>query len=163
MSTADSVLLSMGSMVAEDLLGHSHRAAETTALGKRIAVVVMVGMVVLAMLAREITLWGLIELKMELLIQCVLTFLIALHWRGFRAGPGLAGVVVGSTVAVAGVFLDMKRVGGVHVGMIGLAANTAIAVLGSLRASPRVTPRAPRSRVPRASPGPAVPPQGSPR
>jgi Na+/proline symporter len=148
MSTADSVLLSLGSMVAEDLLGRSHRAAETTALGKRIAVAVMIAMVVLAMVARDVTLWGLIELKMELLIQCVPAFLIALHWRGFRAGPGLAGVVVGSAVAVAGVFLDMKRIGGVHVGMIGLAANTAIAVLGSLSASARATSRAPRTRAP---------------
>jgi Na+/proline symporter len=163
MSTADSVLLSLGSMVAEDLLGRSHRAAETTALGKRIAVVVMVAMVGLAMLARDITLWGLIELKMELLIQCVPAFLIALHWRGFRAGPALVGVVAGSAVAVAGVFLDMKRVDGVHVGMIGLTVNTAIALLGSLMASRRATPRAPRSPAPRASLDPLEPPRGSPR
>jgi SSS family solute:Na+ symporter/sodium/pantothenate symporter len=162
MSTADSVLLSLGAVVAVDLLGRDRADPATTKLGKRIAALVMAAAVALA-LAPKLTLWRLIELKMELLIQCVPAFLIALHWRGFRAGPGLAGVVVGSAVAVAGVFLDMKRVAGVHVGMIGLVVNTAIAVLGSLRASRRATPRAPRSRAPRASADPPAPGRGSPR
>ena len=39
MSTADSVLLSLGSVAAEDLLGRSHREADTTRFGKRIAAV----------------------------------------------------------------------------------------------------------------------------
>jgi Na+/proline symporter len=133
MSTADSVLLSLGSMAAEDLLGRSRRDPNTTALGKRIAVGAMVAMAALAMVAREITLWGLIELKMELLIQCVPVFLVAIHWRGFRAGPGLAGVLLGSAVAIGGALLGIKRVGGIHVGVIGLVVNAAVALLFSLR------------------------------
>jgi Na+/proline symporter len=134
MSTADSVLLSLGSMAAEDLLGRSRHATATTALGKRIAAGVMVAMALLALVARDVTLWGLIELKMELLIQCVPCFLLALHWKGFRARPGLAGLLLGTALAIAGVALDAKRVAGVHVGVIGLAANLAVAVLGSLLA-----------------------------
>jgi SSS family solute:Na+ symporter len=137
MSTADSVLLSLGSQVAEDVLGRSHRDDATTRLGKRIAAAVMVAMAVLAMVAREITLWGLIELKMELLIQCVPVFLIGLHWRGLRAGPALVGLLAGSALAVAGVFLDVQRVGGVHVGVIGLGVNAAVAAIGSLCTAPK--------------------------
>jgi SSS family solute:Na+ symporter/sodium/pantothenate symporter len=132
MSTADSVLLSLGSLVAEDLLGRSHRAAGTTRLGKRIAVVVMVAMAGLALWAREITLWGLIELKMELLIQCVPAFLIAIHWRRLQAGPAFLGLLLGSALAVTAVALDVKRLGGFHVGVLALGVNAAIAVLGSL-------------------------------
>jgi Na+/proline symporter len=137
MSTADSVLLSLGSIAAEDLLGRSHREANTTQLGKRVAGGLMIGVTLLAMVARDVTLWGVIELKMELLIQCVPVFLIALHWRGFRAQAALAGLVSGTAIALLGLYSeDFKRIGGVHIGVIGLAVNSAIACLGSLR-SPR--------------------------
>jgi Na+/proline symporter len=137
MSTADSVLLSLGAMVSQDVLGRSGRDSETTRLGKRIAAVAMVSMALLALQARGITLWGLIELKMELLIQCVPAFLIAIHWRGLRAGPGLVGLLLGSAIAIGGVVLESKRIGGLHVGIIGLAVNTAVAVFGSYLMSRR--------------------------
>ena len=131
MSTADSVLLSFGSMVAEDLLDRPGRGAETTRLGKRIAAGAMLAMAIVALLARDVTLWGLIELKMELLIQCAPAFLLALHWRGLRAGPAFAGVLVGTVVAVAGVALGSKRLAGSHVGVIGLVVNGIVTVAGS--------------------------------
>ncbi len=137
MSTADSVLLSFGAVVSEDALGRSRRDPTTTLLGKRIAAAAMVGMALLALRARDVTLWGLIELKMELLIQCVPAFLIAIHWRGLRAGPCLLGLRVGSAIAIGGVVLQTKRIGGVHVGVIGLAANTVVAVLASQLAARR--------------------------
>jgi SSS family solute:Na+ symporter/sodium/pantothenate symporter len=131
MSTADSVLLSLGSIVAEDLLGRSREDPATTRLGKRIAAAVMLGAAVVALVARDVTLWGLIELKMELLIQCVPAFFIALHWKGLRAGPTALGLAVGSAIAFAGVTLDVPRVAGVHLGVIGLGVNAVIAVAGS--------------------------------
>ena len=131
MSTADSVLLSLGSMLAEDVLDRPRDDARTTLLGKRAAAAVMVAAAALAMVARDITLWGLIELKMELLVQCAPAFLLAIHWRGFRAGPAALGLVVGAAIAVVGVGLDVRRVEGVHIGVIGLLVNVAIATLGS--------------------------------
>jgi SSS family solute:Na+ symporter/sodium/pantothenate symporter len=133
MSTADSVLLSLGSIVAEDLAGRQRDSDETTRLGKRIAAGVMVAMTLLALAARDVTLWGLIELKMELLIQCVPAFLLALHWPRLRADAAFAGLLVGAVIAVAGVFLGTSRIGGVHVGVIGLAVNALVCALGSLR------------------------------
>jgi Na+/proline symporter len=127
MSTADSVLLSLGSMLAGDLLGRSHGDPATTRLGKRIAAGVMLLMALLALVARDVTLWGLIELKMELLIQCVPAFLLALHWRGLRARPTLLGLVSGTAIVVVGVALGAKRIGGVHIGIIGLGVNAALA------------------------------------
>jgi Na+/proline symporter len=135
MSTADSVLLSMGSVVAQDLLGRSRVEATTTALGKRIAAVVIVAAAVLA-LSPQLTLWRLIELKMELLIQCVPAFLLAIHWPGLRARPVFWGLVAGTALAVLAVVLGVKRVGGVHVGMIGLVLNVVVILIGSLRFRP---------------------------
>ena len=142
MSTADSVLLSLGSILARDLVSGERSQAEETRLGKRIAAAVIVLMVAGAMLFRDITLWGLIELKMEILVQCVPAFLLALHWRGLRAAPAVAGLVIGSVVAVAAVFLEVPRVAGFHMGVIGLALNLFVAVTGSLL----VRARAPEPR-----------------
>jgi len=125
MSTADSVLLSLGAVVAVDLLGRSREDPATTRLGKRIAAWVMVAAVILA-LVPKLTLWRLIELKMELLIQCVPAFLLALHWRGLRALPCLVGVVVGTLIAGGAALAGIKRIEGVHVGVIGLAVNLAV-------------------------------------
>lgn len=136
MSTADSCLLSLGSLAAEDLLGRSGRDPETTKLGKRVAAGILFLMVPLAMWG-QLTLWRLIELKMELLIQCVPAFLIAMHWSRLRAWPVFWGLCVGagysSVMALAGV----KTLGGVHVGVIGLVLNATIAWLGSLLRPPR--------------------------
>ena len=116
------------------MAGERTREQETR-LGKRIAAVVIAGMVVLAMY-REITLWRLIELKMELLVQCVPAFLLALHWGGLRARPVFAGLVCGSVVAVSAVFLGATRVGGFHVGVLSLVLNLVIAVTGSWLRAP---------------------------
>jgi len=141
MSTADSVLLSLGSVVAEDLFGRSHREADTTRFGKRAAAALMIGMALLAIGARNVTLWGVIELKMELLIQCVPVFLIAIHWSRLRAQPALLGLVFGVGIVIAGVALGSKRIFGVHIGVIGLAVNAAIACIGSLARSPGSPPQ----------------------
>jgi len=131
MSTADSVLLSLSSIVAIDLLGRSRHEDSTTRLGKRVAGAVMVLAVALA-LAPRLTLWRLIELKMELLIQCVPAFLLALHWRGLRAGPVFVGLCLGAALSGGAALAGVKRVEGVHVGLLGLAANLAVAVAASV-------------------------------
>ena len=141
MSTADSVLLSLGSVVAEDLFGRSHRDADTTRFGKRIAAALMIGMALLAIGARNVTLWGVIELKMELLIQCVPVFLIAIHWPRFRARPALLGLAIGVGIVLVGLALDSKRIFGIHIGVIGLAVNAAVGCIGSLSRWPGSPPQ----------------------
>lgn len=133
MSTADSCLLSLGSLVARDLLSGSVDAARTTRTGKWIAAGLMLAMIPLA-LQRELSLWRLIELKMELLIQCAPAFLLALHWQRLTAGATLAGLVVGACFAVGLTLAGVPRILGVHVGVVGVGLNVAVAVIGSLAA-----------------------------
>jgi len=130
MSTADSCLLSLGSLVARDLFGRTGDDAIATRLGKWSAAVILVAVIPLA-LQQDITLWRLIELKMELLIQCVPTFLLALHWRRQTAAATLAGLAVGIVFGVGGTLLGWPRLGGVHVGVIGLGLNGAVVLVGS--------------------------------
>ncbi len=142
MSTADSVLLSLGSVIASDLAGlpsGGGASERTTRVAKLAAMLVMAGAVALAIFPPT-TLWRLIELKMELLIQCVPAFLLALHWR--RLGPGacLAGLVAGALLAGGSALLGEKRWAGVHVGVVGLALNLAVTI-----AVAALSPRAARS------------------
>ena len=134
MSTADSVLLALGAVIAVDLLGGDRTDPATTRRGKRAAAALLV-VAVAAALEPRLTLWRLTELKMELLVQCAPAFLLALHWPRLRAAPLLAGLAVGVAIAAAPVLLGIDRLAGVHVGLLGLAANTAVAVAGS-RARP---------------------------
>jgi Na+/proline symporter len=136
MSTADSCLLSLGSLLSRDVLGRSGSDEAATLLGKRLAAGVLIAVIPFA-LARELTLWRLIELKMELLIQCVPAFLIALHWTKLRTGPVLAGVVAGTLFSVTLTFSGVTRIEGLHVGVVGCALNTCVAVLGSALPRPK--------------------------
>ena len=136
MSTADSVLLALASIVTGDLLGRSGEAEATTRLGKQVAIVVMVIAVVVA-LAPRFTLWRLIELKMEVLVQCAPAFLLGVRWTGLRAGPTLVGLLLGTTIAVAGALGGVPRIAGVHLGVIGVAVNVLVAMVGSMRRAER--------------------------
>ena len=138
MSTADSCLLSLGSLLSRDLLGREGGREEDTRLGKRLAAVMLLAAIPFA-LWRELTLWRLIELKMELLIQCVPAFLIALHWSRLRAGPVFAGLIIGTGFSAGLSLAAVTRLGGVHVGVVGCALNALVAVVGSLVLGPAST------------------------
>ncbi|MFT5441237.1 MAG: Na+/proline symporter [Myxococcota bacterium] len=130
MSTADSCLLSLGAMLAGDLLGNSGSDPNTARRGKLFAAGLLVAMIPLALI-EGLSLWRLLELKMELLLQCVPAFLIAIHWRKQRADATLVGLLVGTALSVGLASSGFSRIYGVHAGMIGLAANVAIVVVGS--------------------------------
>ncbi|MFQ5457687.1 MAG: sodium:solute symporter [Myxococcota bacterium] len=131
MSTADSVLLSLGSIISEDVLGGDRHDPATTRRGKWVGAVLLLVMVGVALYPR-ITLWHLIELKMEILMQCAPAFLLGVHWRRLRAGPVLLGVVAGCAVALWGMASGTARFAGVHMGVIGLGLNFAIVTAGGL-------------------------------
>jgi Na+/proline symporter len=131
MSTADSCLLSLGSLVARDLLGRTESDAASTLLGKRLAAAILLAMIPVA-LQRDVTLWRLMELKMELLIQCVPAFLLAIHWTRQSAAATLAGLLAGTVFAVGLTLTGVPKLFGLHVGVIGLALNASVVAVGSL-------------------------------
>jgi SSS family solute:Na+ symporter/sodium/pantothenate symporter len=136
MSTADSVLLSLGSVIAQDLFGGSAHDPSTTRVGKRVAMLSMAALAALALEPRR-TLWGLIELKMDVLIQCAPAFLLGLHWPGLRASGALAGFAAGTAIAAGAVLAGHDRIGGIHAGVIGFFVNTAVSAAVSARLARR--------------------------
>ena len=138
MSTADSVLLSLSSIVTKDLLGKTWlrdaSQEQLTRTGKRIAWFVMLILIILA-LSPRMTLWGLIELKMELLIQTAPLFILSVLWPRMTARGAMAGLVVGACLAAGLSLSGYGRVWGWHAGVIGLVVNVLICVAGSWRAN----------------------------
>ena len=88
MSTADSVLLSISSMLTKDIYGRyiNPRAAEKhlTRVGKVCSWALIVLLVFLAIRHRDMTLIKLLDRKFDLLVQLAPAFFIGLHWQGWR-------------------------------------------------------------------------------
>lgn len=134
MSTADSVLLSLSSILAKDVVGPVFMPgasdAELTRAGKRLSWVVVTVLVGIA-LAPRITLWGLTEIKMEILAQVAPLFLLGVRWRGMTARGALSGVVVGTMVYLSLLAAGLSEVWNIHAGIVALASNVVACVVVS--------------------------------
>ena len=129
MSTADSALLSISSMITHDLYGQTFRPdadqAHLTRVGKCITWILMIPLV-WAALAYEGNLIQLLKIKFELLIQCVPAIYLGVHSRSLSARTVITGLAAGLTVTLILIAWDWSRVSGIHSGIIGLAVNLVI-------------------------------------
>ncbi len=141
MSTADSCLLSLASVLTHDVRRQSDgepplRRALLISIG---IMAVLVGLALL----EGITLWGLLELKFEVLIQLSPAFVLGtLHSRddptGYRGRDMLWGIGLGLLTALGLRIAGFDQVVGIHAGVIGVALNYLVSVLIRRR---RLAPR----------------------
>ena len=134
MSTVDSALLSMSSIITKDFyarLKPNSRQAYLTRLGKIISWVIMALSVYLA-IALPQTIWRLLEIKLELLIQVAPAFFLGLYFKKIKSSSIFMGMAVGTIFAVGimvanklGVDIPAKP-WGIHAGVWGLLINMAI-------------------------------------
>jgi len=153
MSTADSVLLSISSMLTKDIYGkYIHpRATEKhlTRVGKVCSWGLIVLLAFLAIRHRDMTLIKLLDRKFDLLVQLAPAFFLGLHWPRLRATPTLLGICAGLAVVFGILAIDQtseadySKIAGIHPGLYGLALNVAVAAGGSLMK--RSTPSAERA------------------
>ena len=148
MSTADSCLLSLSSMITKDLYAGFVRPdasqEKLTSLGKWISTLIVVSLASLAIYMNnsgvKFTLVELLEMKFDLLLQIAPAFLIGIHWKGLKAGPVFAGMAAGLVFALSffwvddksGTFMATLKTSGFHPGIWALGLNVVIAVGGSL-------------------------------
>ncbi len=132
MSTADSALLSMSSMVTKDFVARLRKLDDAAAehLSKLAPVATIVAMTILTVLAMRprTTLWHLLEIKFEVLIQLSPAFILGtLHRRddprAWRAREILTGLIAGLVVALGLYLSGRAMLGGIHAGVIGVAVN----------------------------------------
>jgi SSS family solute:Na+ symporter/sodium/pantothenate symporter len=142
MSTADSALLSISSMLTKDIyagfINRSAAEAELTRLGKRLSWGLITALVILAIALKEkASLVSLLDRKFDILVQLVPAFMLGIHWQGLQRTPVLAGLIAGLAVALVLAFgpfdfVVSGKIAGLHPGLFGLALNLLIAVGGSL-------------------------------
>lgn len=147
MSTVDSALLAISSLVTQDFyrrLAPDSPQELLTRVGKAFSWLLMALLAYLAIHLSD-TLWRLTEVKLEVLCQVAPVVFLGLHWRRLDAHWALAGVLTGIVVTVVcsrgpellsafghDVSVDATKPWGVHGGIWGLAANTLVAVGGTL-------------------------------
>ncbi len=141
MSTVDSVLLALAATVTQDfyrpLRGGAASQAHLTRVGKVSSWVLMAGAVILALTVSQ-SVWRLIEIKLEVLIQAAPAVFVALYGRRARPGPLAGGLIVGVLIAAAPVasrtVASFTAPGwalpdkwcGLHLGVLGLLVNLAV-------------------------------------
>ena len=135
MSTADSVLLSLSSILAKDVVGATllEGAPEErlTRIGKLLSWVVVAVLVLIA-LSPRVTLWGLTEIKMEILAQVAPLFVLGVTWRRLSTAAAFSGMLAGCATYAGLLLVGRPQVWDVHAGVVGLGVNAAACVLLTL-------------------------------
>jgi len=139
MSTIDSALLSVSSIFTQDFFRRwfpGQSEARLTLTGKWFSAGIMTAMV-LGAIALPATIWALIQIKIELLVQAAPALLLGLHVPRLRAGSVFAGLIAG-TVLTVGLLLAAEFTGNdfyarpcnLHAGLWGLALNLVVIAVG---------------------------------
>jgi len=151
MSTADSALLSISSMVTHDLYGRYVQPeadqASLTRIGKWATWILMVPIVWTAV-SYEGNLIQLLKIKFDLLLQCVPAFYLGVHTTSHRltAKTVMTGLATGLVIAL-GLNLsgwigwtdhNYSKLWGFHSGVVGLAANLAVCFAGMVFSGKKV-------------------------
>ncbi len=145
MSTADSALLSISSMLTKDIyagmINPQVSEQKLTRLGKVISWVIIALVVVLAIALREkATIVTLLDRKFDLLVQLVPAFILGIRWQRLQARPTLCGLVIGLTIAIGLAAAGHGKPYNIHAGLWALILNVTVAVGGSLLSDHKAVP-----------------------
>ncbi|MCZ6726164.1 MAG: sodium:solute symporter family protein [Acidobacteria bacterium] len=146
MSTADSCLLSLSSILTKDFYARwrgldSSQTEGQARFGSLLSVVIMIALAVIA-LRPVTTLWNLLVIKFEILIQLSPAFVLGtLHSKGerraFQSRDILLGLVAGLLVALGLYFAGYGRWHGLHAGTVGVAVNYLTVLVSRAATSPK--------------------------
>lgn len=134
MSTTDSVILSLSSLLSNDIYGKVIKPdadeGEKVLWGK-IAGIILVFLLLLIAWKPPATLVEIFTLKFEVLIQIAPAFLLGLYWKRLSKTGVLLGMLSGAALAGGMTFSGVKTMWGWHGGVLGLALNIVVAVIFS--------------------------------
>ncbi|GIW42456.1 MAG: hypothetical protein KatS3mg076_3033 [Candidatus Binatia bacterium] len=139
MSTADSALLTLSSILAWDFYGvrrEKKTSAETAALGKWFSWGIIAFLFLLAV-RPPTTLWRLIEIKMELLMQVAPIVIFGARSPHLSAKAALVALGTGTSLALGGFLGGVDRLGGFHTGSLACAGNALLCYAAIARARRR--------------------------
>ena len=134
MSTADSVLLSVSSMITKDIyfrqINKNASQAKLTLIGKIISFIVVFIMASIAIYLQSLenkpTLVKLMNMKFDILMQLSPGFILGMHWRSMKANAPFWGLVFGLICIFTLYPFDTLSNWGIHAGVFGLIVNLLI-------------------------------------
>ncbi|MCD8534835.1 MAG: sodium:solute symporter family protein [Verrucomicrobia bacterium] len=138
MSTVDSALLSISSMLTQDLYRVARpKTPESilTRFGTCSSFVVMIICVLFSIFINQ-SIYKMIEIKLELLAQIAPAVFLGLYWKSLRAGPVLWGFVAGIGISLYFVLgsqilpwaaIPTKPMG-IHAGLLALGVNLLLVI-----------------------------------
>jgi Na+/proline symporter len=146
MSTTDSALLSIQSMITKDIysvyINPKASARNLLWTGKIFGWALIAFLIGMTWVSRETesSIWVLIKLKLEFMVQISPVFLLGLFWRRLAGWAMLGGVLTGTSITLVlwvGAALGYWDVAarspwGISAGVWGLAANYTVCVIGGL-------------------------------
>jgi Na+/proline symporter len=143
MSTIDSALLTMGSIINKDLIARRRpdmSEASLHRIGRRLTWLMMALMAFLA-ISLPNTIWSLLVLKLEIVIQVFPTVVLGIRAPAIKAPPLLAGLVAGCLAAVVlRVWPELSPLPAVHSGIWALLLNLLVCFGFQFLASRRLRP-----------------------
>ena len=141
MSTADSALLSISSMITKDLYSRklfpNAKEEQLTMVGKYFSWVFLFLLVIVAIiLQKNVSLVSLMDRKLDLLIQLSPAFILGIRWKKLLSWPVFIGIVIGVFISLILAFGNWDfvvrgKIWGFHPGIIGVIPNLIIAVCGT--------------------------------
>ena len=138
MSTADSVLLSLSSILAKDIIGttllRGASQERLTRTGKILSWVIVSILVGIA-LSPRVTLWGLTEIKMEILAQVAPLFVLGAAWSRLTTSAAFVGMLAGCATYSGLLLTSNPEPWNIHAGVVALGVNLTCCVVGSTRQS----------------------------
>ena len=138
MSTADSVLLSLSSILAKDIIGttllRGASQERLTRTGKILSWVIVSILVGIA-LSPRVTLWGLTEIKMEILAQVAPLFVLGVTWSRLTTSAAFVGMLAGCATYSGLLLTSNPEPWNIHAGVVALGVNLTCCVVGSTRQS----------------------------
>lgn len=142
MSTADSALLSISSMLSKDVyakfINREAKESQLTLLGKFCSWILVIILVGFAIALREhSSLVKLLDRKFDILVQLVPAFMLGIRWKNMQTLPTLVGMIAGLIIALSLAFGPFEfvrggKVWGFHPGLYGLLINFLIVYAGSI-------------------------------
>ncbi len=142
MSTADSALLSLSSILTKDIFAryflNETSEERLTLIGKICSWTMLLILVLFAIGLREkSSLVQLLDRKLDLLIQIAPIFILGIRWRALNGIAGIIGLLTGISIALLLAFGDLSFVEkgkffGFHPGVIAVIPNLTITILLSV-------------------------------
>lgn len=139
MSTIDSALLTMGSIVNKDIIARRRPNIpqhQLHSIGRRLTWIMMAAMAALAIYLPN-TIWSLLVLKLELVIQAFPAVVLGLRSLRWQGGPILAGLLAGCAAAVTlRLWPELSPLADIHSGIWALGVNLVVLVVASVSRTP---------------------------